>query len=146
MKFFIIATAIFVAALAADDHKEIHRKCQDDPASHIDNMVSDPSRIENLPANYGKHILCMCKGLHLLTEDGKANRQEIQSRVEHAMPQDATKVAAVVAECSENRANGEDTAMHIWACLHKHQVMQGHGHSSEESSEKDSSEHHHHHH
>nr|UWL63314.1 odorant binding protein 24 [Pagiophloeus tsushimanus] len=153
MKVLIVICGLLMVALASDPHgiKPVHEKCQTDPESRIDESVLvDITKNHDkavLPSNFVKHVICMSKGLGLITDEGKVSVEGVKTHVQHVV-HDADKVEKIVKECAVDAATVEETSEHIWKCLYKNHIVNIHygpGHSHENSSEE-SGEHHHGHH
>lgn len=143
---------LFLFFQADDPHGfgAVHKKCQADPATHIDDAVLDDIRKHHEKAteypDYAKHIICMCKGLNLITHDGKINVEGVKTHVGHVV-QETSKVEEIVKECAVEKGTETETTEHVWRCLHKNHIFEGHRHhhGSDESGSHESDEHQHHH-
>nr|WJJ63269.1 odorant binding protein 11 [Pachyrhinus yasumatsui] len=157
MKYLIFVSALFVVALGkpTDVHNiaEVHKACQSDPKLNVPEEVFDKLKKHekvDLPENYGIHMVCMGKGLHVLNEDGKINVEGVKTHVKHIFTEHE-KIESITTECAVDKATPEDTIQDLFKCLGKNKVLGGHDHShshhhSSESNESNSDEHNEHHH
>ncbi|XP_030764825.1 uncharacterized protein LOC115889047 [Sitophilus oryzae] len=133
MKVFVAVSALLLVVLA-EEHEHhgdvhgighVHKGCQDNPETHVDDEVFKKllkNEHVDLPDNFGKHVLCMNKGLNIITSDGQVNKEGIKTHIQHVI-QDEAKVESILNECSVAKDNLEETALSIDACLRKNHVF-----------------------
>ncbi|KAF7284579.1 hypothetical protein GWI33_021959 [Rhynchophorus ferrugineus] len=100
--------------------REARQKCQSNPATAIDeSSLRGWTRDGPRPANYGAHSLCISKTLGWQNEDGSVNTDTIRARAENILGS-SPKLDEIVSECAQNKANAEETAIHLTRCYGKY--------------------------
>ncbi|KAH1014647.1 hypothetical protein HUJ05_012493 [Dendroctonus ponderosae] len=109
MKSLVVFCALLVMALAHDPHglDSVHKECHNEVAS--------------------QHYLCMAKGLHLVTPEGKVNVNGVKTHAGHVVSESA-KIDQIAKECAVDHASTEETVNHLFKCLEEKHVLSLAGH------------------
>nr|APG79372.1 pheromone binding protein 11 [Cyrtotrachelus buqueti] len=141
MKIFVAFSAVLFVVLAEHQHEhahqhhpedvhglaKVHTVCQSSDSTYVDNDVFqklDRNVPVVLPANFGKHLLCMMKGIGTVSADGQPNVEGIKTHIHHVI-HDESKAAHILRECAVAKNTPEQTSIDLEACLTKHHVFGG---------------------
>lgn len=121
--FFLILFENFQADSSDETLKALtafYDECQADPKVHVDPKVVDDV-VDGRPFDsdiFGKLPLCTTMKENLLTRDGEINKGRLEQYL-GALISDKGKLEKVMAECTLPQKTIQDTAIHIFVCLHQ---------------------------